>query len=210
MKMYKQTGVYPTSKEDFVGMETEAWPERKLFKAIMDQFGLFPITTDSHFGEYIQWAHDAVDHHGIMEFYTNYKRYLSNAEARIELRLSERIVPIIEGILTDAGYEEPAVNIPNNGAIKELPDWIAVEVPAIVDKDGVHAVPMPTLPKGYAGLLLNQVAVHDLTAEAVLTGSRQAVIQACLVDPIVTSYQKIEEMVDTMLELQHKHLSYIK
>ena len=210
MKMYKETGVYPTSKEDFAGMETEAWPERKLFKAIMEDFGLFPITTDSHFGEYIQWAHDAVDHNGIIEFYTNYKKYLSNAEAKIELKLSERIVPIIEGILTDAGYEEPAVNIPNNGAIKELPDWIAVEVPAIVDKTGVHAVELPELPKGYAGLLRNQVSVHDLTAEAVLTGSKQAVIQACLVDPIVTIYQPVDEMVDTLLELQEKHLGYIK
>jgi alpha-galactosidase len=209
MKMYKETGTVPTM-EQMATLETEAWPERRLFKAIMDQFGLFPITTDSHFGEYIQWAHDVVDHHGITEFYTNYKKYLSNAEAKIELRLSEHIVPMIEGMLTDSCYEEPAVNIPNNGAIKELPDWIVVEVPAIVDKNGVHAIQMGPLPKGYAGLLMNQVAVHDLTAEAVLTGSRQAVIQACLVDPIVTNYQKVEAMVDTLLELQAKHLSYIK
>ncbi|HET59767.1 MAG TPA: alpha-glucosidase, partial [Chloroflexi bacterium] len=97
MKMYKETGTVPTM-EQMATLETEAWPERRLFKAIMDQFGLFPITTDSHFGEYIQWAHDVVDHHGITEFYTNYKKYLSNAEAKIELRLSEHIVPMIEGM----------------------------------------------------------------------------------------------------------------
>ena len=210
MKLYKELGTVP-SMEDMATLETESWPERKLFKAIMDQFGLFPITTDSHFGEYIQWAHDAVDHHGIMEFYNNYKKYLgSDFKGEIRLQLSERIIPIIEGILTDSGYEEAAVNIPNNGAIKELPDWIVVEVPAIVDKDGLYAVELPELPKGYAGLLLNQVAVHDLTAEAILNGSRQAVIQACLVDPIVTNYQNIEEMVDTMIEIQEKHLGYLK
>jgi alpha-galactosidase len=210
MKMYKETGVWPSSAEDFIGMETEAWPERRLFKAIMDRFGLFPITTDSHFGEYIQWAHDVVDHQGILSFYNNYKKYLANAEAKIELKLSEHIVPMIEGILTDSGYEEPAVNIQNNGLIRELPEWIAVEVPAIVDKNGVHGIQMGPLPKGYAGLLLNQAAVHDLTAEAVLTGSKKAVIQALLVDPVVDIYAPIEEMVDVMLELQKPWLGYIK
>ncbi len=176
---------------------------------IVEKFGLFPITTDSHFGEYIQWAHDAVDHHGILEFYHNYKGYLSKAEAKIELELSERIIPIMEGIVTDSGYEEAAVNVPNNGCIENLPDWIVVEVPAIVDKDGVHGVKMGQLPKGFAGLLQNQVAVHDLTAEAVLTGSKAAVLQALYVDPIVDVYKPVEEMLDTMLELQAKHLGYI-
>lgn len=209
MKMYKETGIMPTRMEDFADLPTEAWPERDLFKVILEKFGLFPITTDSHFGEYIQWAHDAVDHHGILEFYYSYKGYLAHAEAKIEKTLSERIIPIIEGILTDSGYEEAAVNIRNNGCIANLPDWIVVEVPALVDKDGVHGVKMGELPKGFAGLLQNQVAVHDMTAEAVLTGSKEAVLQALLVDPIVDVYKPVEEMLDTMLELQAKHLGYI-
>ena len=34
-----------------------------------------PITTDSHFGEYLQWAYDVVDHKGILDFYTYYKQW---------------------------------------------------------------------------------------------------------------------------------------
>lgn len=187
------------------------WAERGLFRVILEKFGLLPITTDSHMGEYVQWAYDAVDHSGILDFYLFYKEFLSQGRPpRIELRLTERVIPIIEGILTDAGYEEEAVNIPNAGLIQDLPSWLAVEVPAIVDKNGVHGVPLPNYPKGFLGLLHNQVAIHDMTAEAVLSGSKAAVLQALLVDPVVDKHAGVEEMLDVMLELQKKYLGYIK
>lgn len=209
-KYFKETGQWPDEDGDFAGFATEAWPERRVFKVILEKFGLMPITSDSHFGEYIQWAYDVTDHKGILDFYRFYKEYLSVAQPKIELNLSERVVPIIEGILTDAGYIEEAVNIPNKGLIKNLPDWIVVEVPATVDKNGIHGLPMGELPHGYAGLLMNQVAVHDMTAEAVLKKSRAAALQALLVDPIVNNYEGIEEMLDTMIGYQERWLGYLK
>jgi alpha-galactosidase len=113
-------------------LETEAWSEHRLFKVILEKFHLFPITSDSHFGEYIQWAYDSVDHKGILDFYRFYKDFLSTIEPHIELKLKERVVPIMEGIITNSGYFEEAVNVPNNGLIADLPDWIVVEVPAIM------------------------------------------------------------------------------
>ena len=189
---------------------THPWAERGLFKVILEKFGRLPITTDSHLGEYVQWAYDAVDHSGILDFYMLYKQFLSRIEPQqIELKLSERVVPIIEGILTDSGYEEEAVNIPNDGLIDDLPAWLSVEVPGTIDKNGVHGVPLPNYPKGMLGLLQNQVAVHNMTAEAVISGSKAAVLQALLVDPIVDKYAAVEEMLDMMLEIQKKHLGYI-
>ncbi len=209
-KYFKETGQWPEKEADLTALEVEAWPERRVFQVILEKFGVLPITSDSHFAEYIHWGYDVTDHKGILDFYRFYKMHLSNVEPKIELRLSERIVPIIEGILTDSGYEEPAVNIPNNGLIEDLPDWIAVEVPATVDKDGVHGISMGRLPGGFLGLLINQVAVHDLTAEAILQKSRSAALQALLVDPIVTRYNGVEEMLDTMIEYQQKWLGYLK
>jgi alpha-galactosidase len=209
-KYFKETGRPPQSMEDLVGIEIKEWEERGLFKVILEQFDYLPITTDSHFGEYIQWAYEVVDHQGILDFYTWYKSWLPKAEAKIELRLREHVVSIIEGMLTDSGYVEPAVNISNNGLIADLPDWLAVEVPATVDATGVHGIPLGQLPRGFAGLLHNQVAVHDMTAEAVLTGSKKAVLQALLVDPIVDRCSTMEALVDTMLEYQVDYLGYIK
>jgi len=186
------------------------WPERGIFRIMMDRFGVFPITTDSHFGEYIQWAHDAADHQGITDFYNLYKQHLSRIGAEIELKLKERVVPIIEGIISDSGYEESAVNLPNKGVIPDLPDWLVVEIPAIVGKEGVIGANPGPIPKPFLGMLHNQVAVHDMTAEAVLTGSKAAVVSALMVDPVVDVYQPLERMVDTMLQLQEGYLSYIK
>lgn len=209
-KYFKETGIWPEKPEDFATLETEAWSERRVFQIILEKFGLLPITTDSHFAEYIQWAYDITDHKGILDFYRFYKEYLSQVQPKIELKLNEKVVPIIEGILTDSDYEEPAVNIPNDGLLKDLPDWIAVEVPATVDKDGVHGIPMGRLPSGFLGLLMNQVAIHDLTAEAVLKKSRKAALQALLVDPVTIRYQGVEEMLDTMIEYQEKWLGYLE
>jgi alpha-galactosidase len=209
-KYFKETGKWPEKAEDFADIHSEAWPERRVFQVILEKFGLLPITTDSHFGEYIQWAYDVTDHKGILDFYRFYKEYLATVQPEIELRLEERVVPIIEGILTDSGYIEEAVNIPNNGLLPDLPDWLAVEVPATVDKNGIHGIPMGRLPRGYAGLLLYQAAVHDLTAEAILHKSKAAALQALLVDPVVNNYVGIEDMLNTMIGYQERWLGYLK
>ena len=211
LKYAKETGA--TSEDaaaEAPALEEETWAERRLFKAILEDFGLLPITTDSHLGEYVQWAWDAVDHKGILDFYSFYKQYLAQREPRIELKLTERVIPIIEGILTDAGYEEGAVNVPNAGLIPDLPEWLVVEVPGTVDADGIHGVALPEYPRGFLGMLQDQVAVHNMTADAILSGSRATVIQALLVDPVVDVYAPVRELVDTMLELQSEHLGYIR
>jgi alpha-galactosidase len=193
----------------------QEWAERELFKVFLATFGYLPITTDSHFGEYIQWASEVVDHKGILDFYRLYQSWCLTmvSDERISGTSEEEgwsVVPIIEAIVTGQPRLESAVNILNDGLIENLPAFIAVEVPAIVDGNGVRGVPLGALPKGFAGLLYNQVAVHDLTAEAILTGSRQLALQALLVDPVVHSYRAAEQTLNTMLELQPQWLSYIK
>jgi alpha-galactosidase len=200
------------ASQAFLSAPGRQWSERGLFRVILERFGYMPITTDSHFGEYIQWAHDVVDHERILDFYEWYKMFCQQRGGGISdtPEMKERVVPIIEGIVTDAGFEEMAVNVPNQGAIANLPDWIVPEVPAIIDANGVTAVELGELPKGIAGLLMNQVAVHDLTAEAVLTGSKDVVLQALLVDPVVWSVRAAEQALDVILKVQSDYLGYIE
>ncbi|MDA3941660.1 MAG: alpha-glucosidase [Spirochaetia bacterium] len=185
------------------------WQDRTLFKEILRKFNYLPITSDSHLGEYIGWARESADLKGILDFYSFYRYSLSKREAKIELELKERVVPIMEGIVSDSGYEEYAVNILNDGYIPDLPSWIAVEVPAIIRGNGIEGITFPNYPKGFGALLRNYTGVYDLTAEAVLTGKREYVIQALLVNPVISNIRRLEEMVDLMLEQQNKWLSYI-
>ncbi|MCP4003714.1 MAG: alpha-glucosidase [bacterium] len=203
-----QAGSTPGS-EPALRENAQPWAERGLFRALLEKFDYLPITTDSHLGEYVQWAHDVVDHKGILDFYNYYREWIGRSDPEIKTTLSERFVPIIEGILTDQSYEEAAVNIPNRGLIPDLPEFIVVEVPATIDAQGVHGIPLSDYPVGFRGLLQNQVAVHSLTAEAILTGSRDLVLQALLVDPVVDKMGAAEDLLNTMLDLQSDHLGYI-
>ena len=49
--------------------------ERGVFFELFNQYGYLPITTDSHLGEYLQWAYSVADHDAIIEFYDNYKKH---------------------------------------------------------------------------------------------------------------------------------------
>ena len=206
----EQAGSTPGA-EPMLRENPHPWAERGLFREILETYGLFPITTDSHFGEYIQWAHEVVDHKGILDFYHFYKEWCQVDEARLGVPTKwERVIPIMEEIITDASVEEWAVNIPNDGLIDNLPSYLAVEVPAIVDKRGVHGIKLGSLPKGFAGLLLNQAAVCDLTAEAVLQQSKALALQALLADPVVNSVRAARETLDTIIEFQQDYLGYLK
>ena len=206
----EQAGSTPGA-EPALRKSANPWPERWLFKVILEKFGYLPITTDSHFGEYIQWAHDVVDHKGILDFYYYYKQWCQMNEARLGPTSEwERVIPIIEGILTDSGQEEMAVNIMNDGLITNLARDLAVEVPATVDSNGVHGIVLGDLPKGIVGLLNNQVATYDLTAEAILKQSKALALQALLLDPVVHSARAAEQTLEMMLIRQEQYLGYLK
>jgi alpha-galactosidase len=190
-----------------------AWSERGLFKVILEQFGYLPITTDSHFGEYIHWAYEVADNQGILDFYRAYQYWVAQqiTESKLLGGTGDKFgaSSILESIVTGKRSEQLAVNLPNEGYIDDLPEDIAVEVPGVAYASGVYGVKLGKFPRGIAGLLLNQYAVHDLTAEAVLSGSKAAALQALLVDPVVHSVKAAEQTLEAMLKLQQRWLGYL-
>jgi len=186
------------------------WAERGAFRVLLEKFRCLPITTDSHIGEYLQWGTDVADQKAVLDFYTYYKKWTLRGDPKIRATRSERMVKIVEGILTDDRYEEAAVNLPNHGFIPQLPQWMVVEVPAWIDAKGVTGIRLDAMPQGFAGLLANQVAVHDLTAQAILEGSKSLVAQALLVDPVVDRVDAVEPMIDSMIALQPDYLGYLR
>jgi alpha-galactosidase len=214
---YKRTGeiieTEGSANREKLGIKqsTYEWADRKLFKFFLENYGLLPITGDSHFGEYLGWAWEVADHRGILDFFEFYKAMLGTAaRPEIKMELSERIVPIMEGITTDSGYLESAVNVPNDGYITDLPDWIAVEVPGFIGAGGIKGKPLGNLPKGFLALLRNYTGVYDLTAEAVLSGKKDYVMQALLANPVIDRALPLRNMVDRMIDQQSRWLGYLK
>lgn len=216
LEYVRRTGKAPetegSTQRPLIGRDRSArpWSDRTLFRFIMERFHLLPITVDSHFGEYIPWAHDVVDHRGIHDFYDFYRMKLAHPQAEIRLERHERAVIMMEAMIRGTRHEEPAVNILNDGLIPDLPGFIAVEVPAVVDKAGVEGHRFSSYPRAFGALLRNYCGVYDMTAEAVLTGRRECVVQALLVNPVVDTCARIDEMVDLLLERQSVWLGYIE
>ncbi len=199
------------TNRDVLGIErsSKSWADRTLFKCFLDTYKLLPITSDSHIGEYISWAGEMADHKGIKDFFTLYQVMLSESRPAIELKQEERLVPILEGLSSDEGYEESAVNIMNTALIESLPSSIAVEVPAWVSRRGIEGIALKEYPKGFGALLNAYSGVYDLTAEAILTRRKQYIIEALLASPVVSSYRGIAELVDLMIERQRRWLGYL-
>ena len=212
-------------KDYYSKLTSEYYPskpggERGVFFELYKIYGYLPITTDSHLGEYIQWAYSVADHEAIMEFYDNYKKrcltFYDNESHYSEYfnmsdnKMNERIIPILEAILNDTDLEESAVNVPNNNFIDSLPKDIVVEVPGILNKSGVTGMRLENYPSDFASLLNNQVGTIQLTSEAVLKESKHIAYQALLADPVVDNAIKAEQLLNTMIDFQKEYLGYLK
>jgi 6-phospho-beta-glucosidase len=98
------------------------------------------------------------------------------------------------------------VNTRNNGAVKDWPaDWV-LEMPARVDRQGIHPLSAEPLPPACFGLI-SQIKMYELlTVEAAVHGDRNALYQALLAHPLGPSADKVQEVMDDMLETNKQWL----
>lgn len=101
---------------------------------------------------------------------------------------------------------EPSVvhgNVVNKGLIDNLPGDCVVEVPCLVDKNGIRPVPVGRLPVQLAALIQTNVNVQACAVEALLTGRREHVYHAAMLDPHTAAeldLDQIHALVDALLE----------
>ena len=98
------------------------------------------------------------------------------------------------------------VNVRNDGAVKEWPaDWV-LELPALVDADGIHPLPSAPLPATCFGLI-SQIKMYELlTVEAAVHGDKNSMYQALLTHPLGPSADKVEDVMEDMLETNKQWL----
>ena len=121
-----------------------------------------------------------------------------------EVRQSgEGAIPIIEAIFFKEEIHLNAVNLPNNGAIKGLPDDMVIETQAIANGDGIRLIPMTKeLPTAVLGATYLQGMIHRLMIEAFEEKSKTKLMQAILLDPNAPTYYQAAAMIDEMCEKQ--------
>ena len=121
---------------------------------------------------------------------------------------SVQVVEIIEALIENRG-EVHVVNVPNRGAIENLPQEAIVEVSSVVDGYGIHPVHVGRLPEPVAVTLRQHITVQELTVEAALTGDRHSALQAFLQDPQIASVLTPQETAALCDELLAAHADYL-
>jgi 6-phospho-beta-glucosidase len=102
--------------------------------------------------------------------------------------------------------ETHVVNLKNDGAVKEWPaDWV-LEMPACVKKSGITPLPTQPLPAVCFGLIAQVKTYEMLTVEAAVHGDRDAAYEALLAHPLGPKADKIQTVLDDMLETHREHL----
>jgi alpha-galactosidase len=115
---------------------------------------------------------------------------------------------IIEAILTNRPARING-NVPNHGLIDNLPDGCCVEVPCLVDANGIQPTRVGRLPAQLAALNRTNVNVQELIVEAARTGDREAVHHAVMLDPLTAAaciLPQIRAMVEELFAAQAQWL----
>lgn len=154
-------------------------------------------------GGYLEHCLNRID-----ESQVEYKDMISGKTPPPAERTHEYGSYIIEAVETNVPTRING-NVPNWNLIDNLPEGCCVEVPCLVDSNGVQPTKVGALPPQLAALNRTAVNVQELIVEASLSGDTEAVYHAVMLDPLtgaVCTLPQIREMVAEMLQAQKQWL----
>ena len=132
------------------------------------------------------------------------KEKLMNGGNIEHTRSREYASHIMEAMVTGVPYMIGG-NVINNGCISNLPDDACVEVPCVVDKNGITPTHVGALPLQLAAMNSSNIYCQMLTIEAAHTGSMETLIQAAMMDPHTGAELSTDEIVAMVKELVEVH-----
>lgn len=192
---------------------------RRVRVEIFRRFGYFPTESSEHSSEYVPWFlrhEDQVDRfraeideyirrsdENLLEWEQTKQRLDAGHELEVE-PASELASEIVHSLETGTP-REVYVNVRNGGLIEGLPEEACVEVPALVDKNGVQPTRIGAVPPQCLALNRTFLNVVELTVRAALERRRDLVYQAALLDPNTAATLTIGQILDMVDELIDAH-----
>jgi alpha-galactosidase len=141
------------------------------------------------------------------------KAELLNDTAIRHVRSREYASHMIEAMETDIPYRI-AGNVVNTGyLIDNLPQTACVEVPCLVDRNGVTPCRIGSLPEQLAGLNRTNINTQLMAIEAAISGRKDAVYQAAFLDPHTSAELSLDDIVsvcDELLEVNRPWIGEFK
>jgi alpha-galactosidase len=216
--------LYPLLREGYragrIPLES-AWnprcPNLVRYEAMM-RLGFFVTESSEHFAEYVPWFIKRDRPDLIARFRIPLDEYPARCEeqaaewaaqaeayrtaGRIDVSPShEYAATIMNAVVTG----EPAViygNVANRGFIPQLPEGAAVEVPCLVDGNGVQPTVVRDIPPQLIALMRTNLNVQELTVQALLTENPDHIRHAAMLDPHTAAeldLDQIHALVDALI-----------
>ncbi len=113
---------------------------------------------------------------------------------------------IMEAMLTDVPYRIGG-NVLNTGLIDNLPADACVEVPCMVDANGVNPTHVGRLPVQLAAMNMTNINPQLLTIEAAVTGKKEHIYHAAMLEPHTAAELSIDDIIAMCDELYDAHLA---
>jgi alpha-galactosidase len=191
---------------------------------VLKRLGFFVTESSEHFAEYVPWfikrdRPDLVERFSIPldEYPRRCLDQIADWEAERE-RLADGVIEVRPSfeyaatIIRSIETGKPRTiygNVANDGLIDDLPAGCTVEVPCLVDGNGVQPTRIGALPPQLAALIRTNVNVQELTVEAALSGCRDHVYQAAMLDPHTAAELDMDQIVAMVDELILTHGDWI-
>ena len=184
------------------------------------RLGYYPTETSEHSSEYVPWylGHDseiarlripvgdyiAIDAENLAEYQALRKAVADGADLAggWESDAAEYAPQVIHSLVTGTP-RTIQVNTPNTGLISNLPHGAAVEVPATLDRLGVHPHHVGPLPVQLAAPNRHFLNVVDLVVAAAVEGDPRHIRHAAMADPATAAALTVEQiwaLCDAMVE----------
>jgi alpha-galactosidase len=194
---------------------------------VLRRLGWFVTESSEHFAEYVPWYIKNNRRELINRFNIPLDEYPRRCELQIrdwqelgrELQDPSRPIQVVRsheygaGIINAIRTGEPTViygNVMNEGGlIENLPAESCVEVPCLVDGNGLQPVRVGRIPLQLAALMQTNINVQGLAVEAALTGSREHVYHAAMLDPHTAAELDLDQIHDLVDALLRAHRDWL-
>lgn len=187
---------------------------------MFNRLGYFVTESSEHFAEYTPWfikrdRPDLLEQFNIPldEYITRcedqiagwekLRKKLEDPKRKLRVKRSSEYGSLIIHSMETGIPRVVYGNVPNDGLIENLPQDCAVEVPCLVDRGGVQPTKIGALPPQLAALIQTNVNVQSLTVEAALTGKREHIYHAAMLDPHTAAELDLDQiwsLVDDLIE----------
>ncbi|HEX7409072.1 MAG TPA: alpha-glucosidase/alpha-galactosidase [Candidatus Binatia bacterium] len=178
---------------------------------MLTRLGYFVTESSEHFAEYTPYfirrdRPDLIERFGVplneyitrcefMDgFWGNMRAFFESEEPITEIERSHEYGALIIHSLETGTPRVIYGNVPNRALIANLQRGCCVEVPCLVDGNGVQPTRVGALPPQLAALIMTNVNVQSLAVEAALSGKREHVYHAAMLDPHTAAELTLDEI----------------